>query len=98
MYTPKPINTRGIALPSEINNLVEKLAKNAHDVWAVQRIKDGWTYGEKRDDGLKKHPCLVRYEELPESEKEYDRKMAVETLKTILALGYRIEKIEKRKP
>ena len=32
------------------------------------------------------------YDALPESEKEYDRTTAMETVKTILALGYRIEK------
>jgi hypothetical protein len=34
----------------------------------------------------------VPYDQLPESEKEYDRKMATGTIKAILALGYRIEK------
>jgi hypothetical protein len=34
----------------------------------------------------------VPYENLSESEKEYDRVMVNETLKTILALGYRIAK------
>ena len=35
---------------------------------------------------------LVPYSELPESEKEYDRRTALGALKLILALGYRIEK------
>jgi hypothetical protein len=91
MYKPKPINTMGIELPEDILKLVEKLAENAHDVWALQRKKDGWTKGPSRDDKLLQHPCLVPYEELEEAEKEYDRKMALETLKTILALGFGIE-------
>jgi hypothetical protein len=33
----------------------------------------------------------VSYEELPESEKQYDRITVLGVLKTILALGYRIE-------
>jgi hypothetical protein len=33
---------------------------------------------------------LIPYEELPESEKEYDRSAAMLTLKAITALGYRI--------
>src|SRR5437870_1347323 len=61
------------------------------DLCAQQRLADGWTYGPRRDDSAKKHPCLVPYEELPESEKEYDRHAALGTLKAILALGYRIE-------
>jgi hypothetical protein len=55
-------------------------------------MQDGWTYGPHRDDAKRTHPCLVPYEQLPESEKEYDRVMVNEALKAILALGYRIEK------
>jgi ryanodine receptor 2 len=92
-YKPVPINTSKIQLTPDIQQLTELLAKNAHDNWARQRINDGWKYGPQRDDHLKEHPCLKEYEELPDSEKEYDRKAAMETLKAILALGYRIEKI-----
>ena len=49
-------------------------------------------YGEKRNDELKTHPCLIPYEELPEAEKDYDRNTAVGTLKLIMKLGYKIEK------
>ena len=59
------------------------------------RIEQGWTYGEKRDDVLKQHPCLVPYEELPEEEKVYDRNSSVETLKLIMKLGFKISKDEK---
>lgn len=91
-YTPQPIDTSAIQLPKELNPLVEQMAKNVHEVWAARRIADGWTYGEKRDDEKKTHPCLVPYEELPESEKEYDRKTAIGTLKFILAKGFSINK------
>jgi hypothetical protein len=90
MYRPKPADTLKIELPAEISSLAELLAKNAHDVWAQGRIAEGWSYGEKRDDGKKKHPCLVEYEDLPESEKQYDRNTAMETLKLIISLGYKI--------
>lgn len=96
MYEPKPIDTAGIVLPKPLSDLTEQLATNAHDLWARQRLSDGWSYGPCRDDQAKKHPCLVPYEELPESEKEYDRRAAVGTLKAILALGYRIESGEQR--
>ena len=91
-YVPKPILTKDIQLPESIRELSEMLAENAHDHWALQRLSEHWTYGPKRDDANKKHPCLVPYCELPESEKEYDRRTALETLKAIIALGYRIEK------
>lgn len=91
-YIPNPINTSEVQLPKELHELVEQLARNVHDIWAIGRIKEGWTYGPQRDDENKKHPCLVDYDELPESEKEYDRSTAVETIKLILKLGWKIEK------
>lgn len=89
-YVPTPIPTEGVSLSDEVAALTELLAKNAHDHWAVQRLEEGWTYGLQRDDGAKKHPCLVPYEALSESDKEYDRKASMETLRAILALGYQI--------
>ncbi len=89
-YQPQPIDTSNVVLEREIAELTELLARNAHDNWAMQRMSEGWRYGPKRDDNKKEHPCLVPYEQLPESEKEYDRKAAMETIKTIQALGYRI--------
>ena len=89
-YQPRPIPTAGIALPASLLELTELLAENTHEVWAKRRLADGWTYGPRRDDAAKAHPCLVPYAELPESEKDYDRATAMETLKAILSLGYRI--------
>lgn len=90
MYKPTPINTNDVALTPELIALTEKLAENTHDVWAEGRIREGWTYGAQRDDATKKHPCLVPYSELSESEKEYDRNTAIETLKLIIKMGYSI--------
>ena len=89
-YKPEPIDTSGVTLSEDLRRLTELLAKNAHDNWAKQRLADGWTFGPQRDDARKLHPCLVPYDQLPESEKEYDRKTAMETLKAIIAAGYRI--------
>lgn len=91
-YIPKPENLDGIQLSDELNDLVEAMAKNVHDVWAQSRMEQGWIYGSERNDQLKHHPCLVAYEELPEVEKAYDRDTAVGTLKLILKLGFNITK------
>jgi ryanodine receptor 2 len=89
-YVPKPLDTTSVQLPASLEGLLERLAENTHDVWAATRIEQGWTYGPTRDDANKKHPCLVPYPKLPESEKEYDRRTAAEALKAILTLGYQI--------
>ncbi len=93
-YQPQGIDTARVDLSKEILALTERLAENAHDIWARQRMQDGWQYGASRNDEKKEHPCLVPYDQLPESEKQYDRQTAMESLKAIVALGYRIEKIQ----
>ena len=90
-YTPKPIDVTRVKLPPQLDALAERLAENVHDLWAQQRMKDGWRVGEKRDDAAKTHPGLVPYSELSETEKEYDRITAGGVLKSIVALGYQIE-------
>ena len=90
-YHPKTIDTSNIELPDDLKELVEMLAKNTHDHWAVLRMAQGWTYGPNRNDETRQHPDLIEYNELPESEKEYDRRSAIEALKAIMTLGYDIK-------
>lgn len=91
-YVPKPADTADVVLPAQVQALGERLAENAHECWAQQRISEGWRYGPERDDARKLHPCLVPYDQLTESEKEYDRLMSMESLKLIYRFGFRIEK------
>lgn len=91
-YIPAPIDTSHVEVPRELTELGEYLAKNIHEIWAAQRLEQGWTWGEKRDDTLKHHPDLIPYEELTDAEKAYDRNTSMETIRLILALGYQITK------
>ena len=91
-YIPEPMDLSSVDLPESLIQLSERIAENVHEVWAKARMDEGWTYGEKRDDIHKKHPCLVPYDELPEEEKEYDRNTAMNTIKMVKKLGFRIEK------
>jgi class 3 adenylate cyclase len=90
-YAPQPIDTTHVTLFAEIQQLTERLAENTHDHWARQRLAEGWTYGPTRDDVKKEHPCLVPYAVLPDAEKQYDHLTVMETLKALMALGYRLE-------
>ena len=92
MYIPKPVDTADIKLPEELLKLTEVIAENVHENWAAARLREVWTYGPVRDDGKKQTPCLVPYSQLPESEKQYDRNTAFQTLKLMVYLGYTIEK------
>ena len=91
-YTPQPADTSDITLPEELQQLVEQVAENVHEVWAQSRLSQGWVYGPERNDILKTHPHLIPYEDLPEVEKQYDRDTAVGTLKLIMKLGFKISK------
>lgn len=89
-YIPKPVDLSDVELTEDLNELREAIAENAHDVWAVERQAQGWTFGPARDDERKQTPCMVAYSELPDSEKKFDREMAMDTLKLVKKLGYDI--------
>lgn len=91
-YEPQPLDTSMIELPAELEALAEAISKNVHEVWAQNRMKEGWTYGPERNDEKRETPCLVPYEELSEEEKAYDRDTAFNTLKFIVSLGFQITK------
>ena len=91
-YTPTPVDTTNIQLPEELMALAEAISKNVHEVWAQNRIQEGWTYGPVRDDQKRQTPCLVPYDQLPEEEKAYDRNTAFGTLKFIVSQGFEIHK------
>lgn len=92
-YIPRPIDTSTIRLPHTVTNeLHELLAVNMHEVWAKSRIKQGWSYGPYRNNEHMKHPNLVPYAVLSESDRQYDIQTSLETLKVIQALNYRLIK------
>jgi len=97
-YTPNPADTSGIFLDRDLEDLVEYLAKNTHENWAAIRIRQGWRYGTARNDAQKTHPCLVPFEELPESEREHDRSVVQEMLKALVLLGFDIQKRQRDEP
>nr|XP_033809946.1 ryanodine receptor 1 isoform X8 [Geotrypetes seraphini] len=86
-FTPYPVDTVQIVLPPHLERIREKLAENVHELWALTRIEQGWTYGPVRDDNKMLHPCLLDFHSLPDTERNYNLLMSGETLKTLLALG-----------
>lgn len=93
-YTPRPIDLTDVQLTEDLNELREAIAENAHEVWAVERIAQGWSFGPERNDAKKENPCLVPYSQLPEKEKDFDRNMAMDTIKLLKKLGYDLIKRE----
>ncbi|VDL92643.1 unnamed protein product [Schistocephalus solidus] len=90
VYVPQPINTNKVHLPIVVERIRDKLAENMHELWAMRKLEQGWTFGEKRDDVLKKHPNLTLFDKLPQNERQYSLTMALEMLKTTFALHFNI--------
>lgn len=90
VYDPSPIGLDDVELSAELTELREAIAENAHEIWAKARTDQGWTYGPERNDKKKQTPDMVPYCNLPESEKLYDREMAMQTLKLVKKLGFEI--------
>lgn len=68
-------------MPVFIESVRDKLAENLHEVWAMHKIDQGWSWGEVRDDVRKKNPSLTSFEKLPMSEKKYVITVSFETLR-----------------
>ena len=94
-YDPKTEDLSSVKLSEELENLIEAISEKIHDAWAEKRINAGWKYGSVYDNEKKIHPCLVEYSSLTEEEKEIDRVTVTETIKTLIKLGYRIERGDK---
>jgi hypothetical protein len=92
MYIPKPEDTSDIVLSKEIMDMTEIIAKNTHENWAKNKIDEGWVYGECLDNEKRTHPCITEYENLSEDDKDYDRITAMETIKLLIKMGYKITK------
>lgn len=91
-YEPHPIEVSDVVISDELIELCETIAENAHEVWAYNRKHEGWKYGPERNDTNKLHPDMIAYSQLPESEKLYDREMAINTIKLVKKLGWDIVK------
>ncbi|XP_029705798.1 ryanodine receptor 3 isoform X15 [Takifugu rubripes] len=92
-FIPTPVDTSQVVLPTHLDNVRDKLAENIHELWGMNKIELGWTYGKIRDDNKRQHPCLVDFVKLPETERNYNLQMSSETLKTLLALGCHVAQV-----
>jgi ppGpp synthetase/RelA/SpoT-type nucleotidyltranferase len=68
---------------------IEKMAESEHGRWNLERLRAGWTLGE-RDVGAKTSPFLVSWLELPDEVKEFDRQPVADLPGMLKKLGYEI--------
>uniref|UniRef100_H9G6F5 Ryanodine receptor 1 n=1 Tax=Anolis carolinensis TaxID=28377 RepID=H9G6F5_ANOCA len=90
-YKPAPLDLNHIKLTPAQNTLVDKLAENGHNVWARDRVQQGWTYSMLQDIKNKRNPRLVPYSLLDERTKKTNRDSLREAVRTLIGYGYNIE-------
>ncbi|GAA6081936.1 ryanodine receptor 1-like isoform X1 [Tachysurus ichikawai] len=90
-YKPAPLDLSHVKLTPNQNQLVEKLAENGHNVWARDRVRQGWTYSIVQDILNKRNPRLVPYVLLDEKTKKTNRDSVNNAVRTLIGYGYNIE-------
>jgi hypothetical protein len=64
---------------SAIDGVIHALAhpdakpEDIHMNWMAGKIADGWVYGGVKDPVAKTHPCMVPFDQLPESQRKKDK-------------------------
>ena len=79
-YKPAPLDLSQIQLSPKMNSLVQLLAQNTHNVWAAERISQGWTYGRTEDHLTRRSPHLVPYKLVDDIIKKANVETATETV------------------
>ena len=61
----------------------------SHQNWYDKKEKDGWKYGEEKDEQLKLHPCMVAFGKLPKEQqaKDYIFRQTVHSLTNFIYRG-----------
>ncbi|XP_067310941.1 ryanodine receptor 3 isoform X2 [Pseudorasbora parva] len=93
-FIPIPVDTSQVVMPPHLEKVRDRLAENIHELWGMNKIELGWSYGKIREDNKRQHPCLVDFSKLPETERNYNLQMSTETLKTLLALGCHVVQVK----
>jgi len=79
-YKPAPLDLSAVTLTPKLEELVDQLAENTHNLWARERIQQGWTYGLNEDSENHRSPHLVPYAKVDEAIKKANRDTASETV------------------
>ncbi|KAF5904193.1 ryanodine receptor 2-like, partial [Clarias magur] len=91
-FCPHPLDTSNVTVPEGLEYVVNKYAEHTHEKWSLEKFANGWVHGEQMCESSKVHPLLKPYRALPERDKENYRAAIKETVKSMLVLGWTIER------
>lgn len=74
---------RDSSLRGVVLSISGQTPEELHQSWCDFKVANGWVFGPVKDEQNKTHPCLVPYDQLPESDKVKDHLFSaiVNTLK-----------------
>ncbi len=74
---------------------LDELAEKEHERWVADLISDGWSHTSgAKDPDQKLHPSLIRWEALPEDERDKDREPIRNLPRLLAAAGYSLVRPE----
>lgn len=93
-YHPDPIDVSRLDLPPEMDELVDLLLRNAHEIWTANKVRQGWTWGPTFSATERTHPNICPYDALSEAERRKHRKAqpAIQILKLLIWMQYVVKK------
>ena len=70
---------------------VSLMARMEHENWCQGKMQDGWEYGQIKNSENKQNPNLLPWDDLPEIEKEKNKKYIRDLPKLLAQAGFQIE-------
>lgn len=89
-YEPHPVDVTGVKIKQELGELVDMIAKNNHEIWADKKVRHGWKYAPFQSDERQTNPDIAPYGKISKGAKELDKMSAINSIRLIQKMGYRI--------
>jgi len=90
-YVPQPVRVTA-QIKEKVQRIpVARLAREIHSIYVLQKLEDGWRFGEKYDEQRKVAPTLLPWDDLSRGDKAHSQSLITTHLATIIALKFAVE-------
>lgn len=90
-YEPRPYPVESIIVKGAPERAVDAICSELHDAWAHEKQAAGWVWSPFRSNRRFQHDCLIPWTFMTEKQKENERVSVLTMIRTIMAMGYKIE-------